>query len=108
MFQKMQHIALTPPKRRIQLPRGPRAILTTMAIDDHLPGVSAGSNMQRVDHYFRQAKAARELAATANSHAVRAQLENIAKTWEQLASRALVAVAAQDRRGVPAPISAAI
>ena len=64
--------------------------------------------MQRIDHYLRQAKAARELAATANSEPVRIQFENIAATWEQLAKRAPTAIPAQDRRIEAARFATAI
>lgn len=64
--------------------------------------------MQRVDHYLRQAKAARELAASATSEPVRIQFENIAATWEQLAQRARLTVAAQNRRAEAARFATAI
>jgi len=45
--------------------------------------------MQKVDHYIRQAKAARELALAALSERERLQLEKIADEWEGLAKERL-------------------
>jgi hypothetical protein len=45
--------------------------------------------MQQVDHYLRQAKAARELAVKARSAESRAHFINIAEAWEKLASERL-------------------
>jgi hypothetical protein len=45
--------------------------------------------MKQVEHYLRQAKAARDLAATANSPEVRSQIQQIAETWETLAKERL-------------------
>ena len=48
--------------------------------------------MQGVDHCHRQAKAARELAASADSEIARSQFEKIAAMWEQLADERLAFV----------------
>ena len=45
--------------------------------------------MQQVEHYLRQAKAARELAAAAESVAVCSQFEGMAEGWERLARERL-------------------
>ena len=45
--------------------------------------------MQQVDHYLKQAKAARELASTAGTAAARIQFESIAEGWERLAQERL-------------------
>lgn len=46
--------------------------------------------MEQVEHYIRQAKAARGLAAAADSEPVRSQFEKIAGTWERLAEERLI------------------
>ena len=51
--------------------------------------VNWGGGMQEIDHYLRQAEAARKLAASAKNKAVREQFEIIAKTWESLAQERL-------------------
>jgi hypothetical protein len=44
---------------------------------------------QQVDHYLRQAKAARELAGASNSDLIRVQFEKVAQAWETLAKERL-------------------
>jgi hypothetical protein len=45
--------------------------------------------MKQVDHYLRQAQAARELARSSSAEAARIQFEQIAETWEALAKERL-------------------
>jgi hypothetical protein len=45
--------------------------------------------MQAVDLYFRRAKECREAARLAKSRNVKAQLSELAETWEQLARERL-------------------
>jgi hypothetical protein len=51
--------------------------------------------MQQVRHFLRQAKAARKLAASADSEVTRAQLEAIAEAWERLANQRLASLEAR-------------
>jgi hypothetical protein len=45
--------------------------------------------MHQVDHYMRQAKAARALAKAAKTQTTRSQFEEIAEGWEKLARERL-------------------
>ena len=45
--------------------------------------------MHQVDHYLRQAKAARALAEAAKSDLLRSQFERMAEGWENLARERL-------------------
>jgi hypothetical protein len=59
--------------------------------------------MQQIDHYLRQAKAARLLALDANSETVRSQFVKIADHWESLARERLSVLQLKTEGPAPAP-----
>jgi hypothetical protein len=48
-------------------------------------GVSAGVILKKLDEYLQHPTECREMARTSSSPTHKAQLENMAETWEQLA-----------------------